>query len=117
LILLFLLPSCTFHFGKHEWSKTDKALFGTVVAAQIFDGVTTHNLLQDNPNNYIDNTWSWKYPSGDRPDAAEIITVKAAEILIAYIIADLLPTDYRKAFLFGTAGVLFYYGYDNTTKY
>ena len=114
LILLLILPSCI-HFGKYEWDKTDKILYGTVVAAQVFDGVTTHNYLQSNPNNYIMDTWSWKYPS-DRPDTAELITVKATELIIAYLIADLLPPKWRKAFLFGAAGTLTYYGYENTKR-
>ena len=94
------------------FSDMDKFAFGLVVAAQIFDGLTTVAFL-DNHHNRLDPRFSWKYGSDRRPSSSRIWTVKTAEIGIAYIVAKAMPDEYRSAFLFAVAGVLIACGFNN----
>ena len=94
-----------------SFDPTDKALFATVVVAQVFDGLTTAAHLDD-PRNDIYDIWNWKYGT-NRPSASRMWTTKAAEIGIAYGVARILPDKYRKVFLVGTATLLFSCGVNN----
>lgn len=108
LMLVILLGSC----AHQPWSKTDKLLFAGVVAAQVADGISTQRMLEANPNNYISSPWDLKYGTR-RPDPETLWTVKATELLIAYIVGSLLPPDVRKAFFIGTGGLLTFYAITN----
>jgi len=97
-LLMVLVVGCA-----HDWTRTEKVMFGAVCAAQIADGIATQNHLNDNPNNYIYDEWAWKYGS-NRPSDGALWAVKAAEVGIVYVIASMLPHDHRKVFLGAGAG-------------
>ena len=108
IILLILgisisLPGCA---HREPWSKTDKVLFATVVASQAADYVHTKNSLDDGA--YIMDAWAWKY--GTRyPSDGRLAAVKAAELGIAYVVADQLPSKWRKVFLSVASALVLYH--------
>ena len=102
-LILILIPINCFHFDK--WNRADKTLFGTVATLQIIDGLNTNYLLGESEQNYIHDTWSWKYGT-QRPSSEHLWAVKAIETVGAYYIADALPSTYRKPFLFGIDAIL-----------
>jgi hypothetical protein len=94
--------------GCAHWTATEKTMFGVVCAAQLGDAIATQNHLNDHPGNYIVDEWAWKYGS-DRPSDGVLWGVKAVELAIVYVVADMLPHDERKVFLGVVAGALSYY--------
>ena len=107
IFILIFLPSMVFAFDD-----TDKALFGTVIAAQVFDGMTTAAALSEHSDNGIYDVWSWKYGTS-RPSPARMWGVKTVEIGLAYVVAKQLPSDWRKVFLTTTAMLLIGCGASN----
>ena len=55
-ILIILIPSLCL---AGDFSKSDKALFGTVVLFQVIDGLTTADMLKD--GSVMSNDWAWKF--------------------------------------------------------
>ena len=110
IILLLLLPACVCAEG---WDKKDKVLYGMVVGFQITDGLTTADHLRK--GGHIYNAWAWKYGT-DRPSPLRLWGVKAAELGVAYYVADKMPSKYRKPFLAIVAGTLAIYTMDHMSK-
>ena len=97
-----------------SFDQTDKALFAAVVATQVLDGLTTAH--GQSVGNIIHKNFAWKYGT-NRPSAARLWGVKAAEIGIAYGVARILPDKYRKIFLTSTAMLLFACGVNNELSF
>ena len=97
------LPGCA---HRDPWSKTDTALFVTVAASQAADYVHTKNFLDD--GDYIMDAWAWKYGT-PYPSDGRLAAVKLAELGIAYIVADQLPSKWRKVFLTVASALLLYH--------
>ena len=91
-ILIILIPSMCL---AGDFSKSDKALFGTVVLFQVVDGLTIADMLSDGST--ISNDWAWKYGT-DRPSTSRMWGVKALELGIGYVVARNLPPAWRKGF-------------------
>ena len=105
LIGLSILLLWTSTLSAESWDKADKILFGTVCGLQLLDGITTINHLNSNENNYISNTWNWKYGCR-RPSSEHLWLVKIIELGGSYIIANKLSPKYRKGFLTIVGGLL-----------
>ena len=88
-----------------DFSKSDKALFGTVVLFQVIDGLTTADMLKD--GSVMSNDWDWKYGT-DTPSASRMWGVKALELGGAYVIAKNLPPAWRKGFFIAVDVLLLY---------
>lgn len=103
---LLLLIICMFFIScaSKPFSNTDKILFSGLIVSQAADGYTTIKHL-DNPDNYIENKWNWKY-GRNRPSDEQVIITKIVELGIAYYIARNLDDPYRKAFMIGTSLLL-----------
>ena len=110
IVLLLLLPAFVCAEG---WDKKDKVLYGMVVGFQITDGLTTADHLRK--GGHIYNAWAWKYGT-DRPSPLRLWGVKAAELGVAYVVADKMPSKYRKPFLAIVAGTLAIYTMDHMSK-
>lgn len=98
----------------NSFDKTDKYLFTALTTAQITDGLTTIDGLKRGGK--ISEKWAWKYGS-DRPSDTRIWVTKTAELGLAYVVANELPSKPRKAFLLGTTVLLFYYGINNGLQF
>ena len=101
-ILIILVPSLCF---AGDFSKTDRAMFGTVVFLQVVDGLTTADMLND--GSVISNDWAWKYGT-DRPSTSRMWGVKALEIGVGYVVAKNLPPAWRKGFFIAVDCLLLY---------
>jgi hypothetical protein len=94
VILLLPLPAMAFE----PWDSTDKTLFAVAALATIADGITTYNTLK--------NGGCERNPAlPDHPRASSVAAYCAAGILAQYIVADILPSTWRKAFLSCSAAV------------
>ena len=89
---------CVVGYATTPYSKADKALYGTVAALQVVDGLTTVDLLSGGMP--ICDTWAWKYGT-NRPSASKMWLVKSAELGGAYVVGRYLPPVWRKAFFIG----------------
>lgn len=113
IFIIILIPSICF---AGDFDRTDKILFTGLCVAQVFDGMTTAAHLDRHPDNYIVDTWAWKYGT-DRPSPARLWGVKAVELGLAYFIAQKLDDPYRKPFLIITTVVLTFYGTSNGLEF
>ena len=109
LAILLIFPALV---SAEPFDTADRALFATVIVAQVFDGMTTAAGLSSHPESDIYDIWNWKYGTS-RPSASRMWTTKAVEVGIAYGVARMLPGKYRKLFLGGTAALLFSCGASN----
>ena len=105
LLFIFLaMPSLCY---ADDFSKTDKQLFASVCILQVIDGLTTMNHLGQNENNYIMDTWNWKY--GTRRPSSELMWgVKALELAGAYYVGKALPRKWRRGFYIATDSLLLF---------
>ena len=101
-LLIILIPSLCF---AGDFSKADRALFGTVVLFQVVDGLTTADMLKD--GSVMSSDWDWKYQT-NRPSAGRLWGVKALELGGAYIVARNLPPAWRKGFFIAVDVLLLY---------
>jgi len=102
ILIILLIPSIVF---AGDFDKTDKALFTSVVALQIIDGLTTIDGLKN--GNHMSSDWAWKYGT-NRPSSGRMWGVKALELGGAYIISKNLPSKWRKGFLIAVDSLLFF---------
>ena len=91
----------------YPYGKYDKGFFASVCVLQVVDGLTTMSHLGKDENNYISDTWNWKYGT-ERPSAGHMWTVKAAELIGCYYVAKYLPPKIRKVFFIGVDSLLIY---------
>lgn len=105
LISIFVILLSTTCFAG-DFDKTDKKLFASVCILQIIDGLTTVDMLKDK-NNYIMDTWSWKY-NCKRPSAEHLWGIKTAELIGAYCVGKALPSKWRKVFFIGVDSLLLF---------
>jgi len=104
LLVILLIPMQT--MATDKWDSTDKTLFAVAALATIADGITTYNTLK--------HGGCERNPAlPDHPKASSVAAYCAAGILAQYIIADILPSTWRKAFLSCSAGVEFGFAIHN----
>ena len=101
-LLIILIPSLCF---AGDFSKSNRALFGTVVLLQVVDGLTTADMLKD--GSVMSGDWAWKYGT-DRPSTSRMWGVKALELGIGYVVARNLPPAWRKGFFIAVDVLLLY---------
>ena len=95
-ILVLLISTSSF---ADEWTRSDTYREATYLTLLAIDWSQTRNFLRD-PHYYELNPILGKHPSQDKVDAAVILTG-----LGHYLIARILPTEYRKAFQYVAIGV------------
>ena len=103
-MFLLLLPTICF---AGDFDKTDKQLFTSVCILQVVDGLTTQSLLGQNDNNYIIDTWNWKYGCR-RPSPEHMWGIKALELGGAYVVGKALPSKWRKGFFIAVDSLLLF---------
>lgn len=101
---LTIIPSSSF---AEDFDKLDKQLFISVCILQFVDGLTTMSHLGNNEDNYIYDTWNWKYGC-ERPSAEHIWAIKTAELVGVYFIAKALPPKWRKGFFIAVDATLIF---------
>ena len=93
LLFVLLAPNA---FAGDRWDRTDKILLGTCLAAEIMDyGQTTH--IARNPKDHFEYN---PFP-GDHPSPARVKAIFLIGAAANIIIAELLPSKYRKLWLGG----------------
>lgn len=93
IVSLIALPICS----ADDFDEIDKGLFTFVCILQVVDGLTTMGHLSNSPDNYIMDTWNWKYGT-ERPSPELMWGVKAIELVGAYYVGKALPPKWRKVF-------------------
>lgn len=104
LLVLLSIPTICF---AGDFDKIDKQLFTSVCILQVVDGLTTMSHLGSSPDNYIMDTWNWKYGT-KRPSPELMWTVKAVELGGAYFVGKALPSKWRKGFFIGVDSILLF---------
>ena len=102
LLIFIQLPAFA-----EDFDKLDKQLFTSVCVLQLVDGLTTMSHLKNNDNNYIYDTWNWKYGC-ERPSPEHLWGIKAIELVGAYYIAKALPSKWRKGFFIAIDATLLF---------
>ena len=97
---------CVVGCATTPYSKADKALYGTVAALQVVDGLTTVDLNKG--GTHIKDKWAWKYHT-DTPSPTRLWGVKAAELAGAYVVGRYLPPAWRKGFFLAVDVLLIHY--------
>ena len=111
IVILLIFFSGTSYAGDwiklHDFDKADKAFFTSVCVLQVVDGLTTMSHLGQNENNYIHDTWNWKYGT-ERPSPELMWTVKAVELGGAYVVGRMLSSKWRKGFFIAVDSLLLF---------
>lgn len=102
-VSLIALPSCF----AGDFDEMDKRLFAATCILQVVDGLTTMGHLGNSPDNYIMDTWNWKYGT-KRPSPELMWGVKVVELVGAYYVGKALPPKWRKAFYIVTDSLLLF---------
>ena len=105
LVSIFVVTFCLSGCATTPYSKTDKALFGSVVALQVVDGLTTADMLSD--GSVMSGDWAWKYGT-DTPSASRMWGIKALELGGAYVAGRYLPPAWRRGFFLIVDSILLY---------
>ena len=90
---IYVLLSCTAHAGE-SWDRTDKILLGTTMATAVLDYGQTMHIARNPQDHYEYNPILGEHPSPARVRGAFLIGAVAK-----IIIAELLPSRYRKTWL------------------
>jgi hypothetical protein len=99
IILFLLIPTVLNAFEPfHDWDAWDKGLYAASLTASAADMYTTHRAIQNGA--YERNPFLPEHPSPQRL-ATHWLLCAAGK----YIIADLLPGQWRKPFLVGCASI------------
>ena len=105
LFLFLLLSGCASLPKRYEWTPSDKALYVAACGANAYDFYTTKKYLDRHPENYIQDPWpSLLYLGEERPDAPFFAMSKAAQLGIAYLVFDRMPSKWRGLVLFFLTG-------------
>jgi len=113
VFMLLLIAPLAWSFDS-SFDHMDKMLFTGLAVAQVTDGLTTIDNLKN--GHKINGLWEWKYGSS-RPSDTRIWVTKAAEVGIAYIVANKLSSKPRKVFLLGATALLLYCGINNGLQF
>jgi hypothetical protein len=73
-------------YAGEKWDATDKALFATLAATMVADGITTHKAIQ-NGHYAVNQTMP------DSPKGTTIAAHMIGQTIIQYFIADFLPEE------------------------
>ena len=115
LVIIFLsiavLSSCSSLPARQPWTKADKAMFGAAAAANAYDFYTTKRVLDN--NGYIKDPWPILYGGNSTPSTELLAASKAAQLGLAWIVLDRVPSNYRKAVLVLMTGTWVYYASGN----
>ena len=112
IILCFIMSGCTC-LPRQSWTNTDKAMFGVAVAAQGYDYYTTKRVLDN--DGYIRSPWDNLYGS-DTPSTSTLAVSKLAQLGLAWVVLDRVPSNWRKVVLGVMTGMWVYYGVGNDYK-
>ena len=111
IILVFMTIVALIGCARQPWTKTDKALFGAAVVANGYDFYTTKRILDD--GGYIKDPWPFLYGGDERPNTGKLAVSKAAQLGIAWVVLDRVPSKWRKPVLILMTGTWVYYGVTN----
>lgn len=111
ITLVFLVFVSCSSVPRQPWTATDKALFGVAVCAQGYDFYTTKRVLDH--NGWIKDPWPMLYLGDDTPSTGLLAASKIAQLGLAWVVLDRVPSDYRKVILFLMTGTWVYYGNKN----
>ena len=109
MLLWPLLNGCS-SIPRQPWTTADKAMFGIAVAAQGYDAYTTKRVLDY--DGYIKSPWDNLYGSAT-PSTSTLMVSKAAQLGLAWIVLDRVPSTYRKIVLGIMTGAWVFYGSTN----
>ena len=104
-----LLTGCS-SIPRQPWTTADKAMFGIAVAAQGYDAYTTKRVLDH--DGYIKSPWDHLYGSST-PSTSTLMVSKAAQLGLAWVVLDRVPSPYRKVVLGIMTGAWVFYGSTN----
>ena len=112
LIAIIFFFIGTANANQDKWDTTDKMLSGTALALTMIDMGQTVSIAKDCRNNgahyYETNNLLGKCPSVGR-----VREYFVSSILLSGVIADMLPSKYRKDFLAASAAIEFKAAYHN----
>lgn len=111
IVLALLVANGCSSIQRYGWTKTDKVLFATACAANAYDFYTTKRVLDN--GGYIKDPWPILYGGDETPSTGELALSKAAQLGIAWVVLDRVPSKYRKVVLFLMTGTWAYYGATN----
>lgn len=94
IVLLFSLVGCT------SWDKTDLALEGVFFASHAVDWAQT-NTIARNPDKYHERNPIL----GKHPKVSEVNLVMGIMAVVQPVIAHILPSPYRRAWIISTTAV------------
>jgi len=113
LCLIFLFMGCS-SVQRRPWTGTDKALFGAACVADAYDFCTTKRILDD--DGHMKKGWRFLYLGEDKPSTELLAISKVAQLGIAYVVLDRVPSEWRKCALLFMTGTWTYYAVDNERK-
>jgi len=90
---------------------TDKALFVAAAGANAYDFKTTDDYIRDGGK--MRPEFQWLYRGGDQPSTGTLAVTKAAQLGLAWIILDRMPSTWRKVGLAVMTGGWVWYGSQN----
>jgi len=110
LLVVLLLVGCS-SIQKQPWTKTDRVMFGAACAANAYDFYTTKRILDN--NGHMKEEWRFLYLGKERPSTSALAVSKMAQLGLAYVFLDYVPSSWRKGILFLMTGTWIYYASGN----
>jgi len=110
VILVFIFSTGCKSIPRQPWTKVDKAMFTTAVAAQGYDYYKTDQAIKDGYR--MRSEWQWMY-GGDTPSSGTLAASKIVQLGIAWLVLDRVKSKYRKVMLAIMTGGWVWYGSRN----
>lgn len=109
-IIIVLIVSFSGCAARQPWTKTDKTMFATATAANMYDFYTTNRYIESDGR--MRDEWQWLYGS-NRPSTSTLALSKIAQMKLAWVVLDRTPSKWRKPILILMTGTWVFYGIEN----
>ena len=96
IVTMVIILYSSFAFSREKWDKTDKILLGTCLVTSMVDYGNTMHIARNPQDHFEYNPLLGTHPSPDKVRGAFLIG-----LISKIIIAELLPSKYRKIWLGG----------------